>query len=363
MKVLVVTGASGGHIFPALSFLDTLKDKHKKTDTLLVLPERSRKIRILPDSYSVKYISISPIKFSFNFRNLIAILRFFKGSLQSAFIILGFRPDVVVGFGTIHCVPLVLFAWILRVKTLIHEQNVSPGRANRLLARFTDRIAISFEETKEYLKDYRKKVVFTGNPICQTLERIDRFKALTFFGFQEDKLTILAMGGSQGSHRINTGFLKAMSMQIDTTKLQIIHITGIKDYELIKDRYKNLNINSRVFDFLDAMQYAYSACDLVVSRAGATSVTEIMFFGLPAILIPYPYAYKHQLNNAKVLERKGCAFIIKDEDMDEDILVNKIELLMNNPERLRSMQSGYKPLLTQDSSGILVDEVMSLDYN
>lgn len=363
MKVLVVAGASGGHIFPALSFLDTLKDKHKEVDTLLVVPKRTKISPIALDSYKVKYLSFYAIGFSFNFRNLIAILKFFKGSLESAFIILGFRPDIAVGFGTIDCVPLLLLAWIFRVKTLVHEQNVLPGRANRLLARFTDRIAISFEQTQEYLKDYRKKIVLTGNPIRQKLKRIDKFKALSFFEFNEDKLTILVMGGSLGSQRINAGFLKAISKLCDTVKLQVIHITGIKDYELIKDRYKNLNVNSRLFGFLNAMQYAYSACDLVVSRAGATSITEIMFFGLPAILIPYPYAYRHQLNNAKMLERKGCAVIIKDEELDKDILRDRIKLLMDNPEKLKDMQFGYTPLPMQNASELLVNEVISLNYN
>ncbi len=363
MRVLVVTGASGGHIFPALSFLDTLKDKHKETDTLLVLPKRSRKSLILLDAYKVKYLSISPIEFSFNLRNLIAVLTFFKGSLESIFIMFEFRPDIVVGFGTIDCLPLLLLAWIFRVKTLIHEQNVLPGRANRLLARFSDRIAISFEETREHLKAHEKKIVLTGNPIRKELERIDRIKALGFFGFKEDKLTILVMGGSLGSQRINGAFLKAVSLLSDTSKLQAIHIAGIKDYELMKARYKNLNIDSRVFGFLNAMQYAYSACDLVVSRAGASSITEIMFFGLPAILIPYPYAYKHQLNNAKVLERKGCAFIIKDEELDENILGDRIELLMNKQGKLKSMRSGYPPELTCNASDLLVNEVISLNYN
>jgi UDP-N-acetylglucosamine--N-acetylmuramyl-(pentapeptide) pyrophosphoryl-undecaprenol N-acetylglucosamine transferase len=363
MRILVVTGSSGGHIFPALSFLDTLKDRHKNIDTILAVPSRSIKNQIPLDTYKVKYLSFSPIEFSLNFGNLIAISRFLKGSLESLFLLLEFRPDIVVGFGTIDCVPLLLLAWIMRVKTLIHEQNVLPGRANRLLARFTDRIAVSFEETSKYLKDYTKKLILTGNPIRQELERIDKFKALSFFGFKEDKLTVLVMGGSQGSHRINERFLEAISMLPDRFRLQIIHITGIKDYASIKDRYRNLNVNAKVFSFLNAMQYAYSACDLVVSRAGATSITEIIFFNLPAILIPYPYAYKHQLNNARVLERRGCAFIINDEELDKNILMERIELLMDNPKELKDMRYSYAPFLIHNASDLLVNEVISLNYN
>lgn len=359
MKILVVTGTSGGHVFPALSFLDTLKDKYKRIDTLLVVTKRVRKSWIPLDNYKVRYLSFSPIEFSFNFRNIVAILRFFKGSLESIFIMLEFRPDIVVGFGTIDCVPLLLLAWVMRLKTLIHEQNVSPGRANRLLARFADKIAISFDQTQEYLKDYRKKIILTGNPIRKELKKIDRRQALNFFGFKEDKLTILVMGGSHGSHRINAGFLKAVSLLSDTHKLQSIHITGIKDYELIKDGYKNLNVNSGVFIFLNAMQYAYSACDLVVSRAGATSITEIMFFGLPAILIPYPYAYKHQLNNARALEKMGAAIIINDNDLDSDLLGKNIESLIERPDKLKDMRSCYNGVLKLCAAELLVKEAIS----
>lgn len=359
MKVLVVAGSSGGHIFPALSFLDTLKDKYKKTDALLAVAKRARKSRIPLDNYKVKYLSFSPLEFSFNFKNIVAILEFFRGSLESIFIMLEFRPDIVVGFGTIDCVPLLLLAWVMRLKTLIHEQNVSPGRANRLLARFADRIAVSFEETQEYLKDYRRKIILTGNPIREELKKIDRLEALNFFGFKEDKLTILVMGGSHGSHRINAGFLKAVSMLSDASRLQVIHISGIEDYESVKDGYKNLNVNSGVFVFLNAMQYAYSACDLVVSRAGATSITEIMFFGLPAILIPYPYAYRHQLNNARALEKTGAAIIINDDDLDSDLLAKNIGSLMQRPDKLRDMRSCYNGVLNLCAAELLVKEAMS----
>jgi UDP-N-acetylglucosamine--N-acetylmuramyl-(pentapeptide) pyrophosphoryl-undecaprenol N-acetylglucosamine transferase len=359
MKVLAVTGPSGGHIFPALSFLDALKDKDKKIDMLLAVPSMSVKNQIPLDAYKVKYLSFSPIKFSLDFANLIAISRFLKGTWESLFLLIEFRPDIVVGFGTIDCLPMLLLAWMMRVKTLIHEQNLLPGRANRVLARFTDRIAVSFEQTKEHLKAHREKIILTGNPLRKELTRIDKFKALSFFGFKEDKLTVLIMGGSQGSHHINETFLKTLSSLPDRFRLQVIHITGSKDYGLISDGYRDLNVNAKVFGFLNAMQYAYNACDLVVSRAGATSVTEIMFFSLPAILIPYPYAYRHQLNNARVLEKMGAAIIINDDDLDSDLLAKNIESLIQRPDKLKDMRSYYNGVLNLSAAELLVKEAMS----
>ena len=360
VKVLAITGSSGGHIFPALGFLDTLKNKHKNIAVFLVLPKKSITNPVENLEYKFNYISVSPIKLSFDFKNFTAILRFFKGSLESIVILLRFRPDVVVGFGSLVCIPMILFAWLLGMKTLIHEQNVIPGRANRFLAKFTDRIAISFAQTRDYLKDYKRKVVLTGNPIRKELKRIDKNKALDFFGFNSDKFTILVMGGSQGSHRINFGFLRAVSAILDKSRFQVIHLAGIGDYALLKNSYKGLNINSRLFNFLESMQYAYSACDLVVSRAGATTIAEIIFFGLAAIIIPYPFAYRHQIANAKVLQTIGSGIIIQDNELDSDILSKNIENLINNPERIKAMRSYYDNVSGLNANDLLADAVLSL---
>ena len=166
MRILVITGASGGHIFPALGFLDILRDKYKDISTLLVLPRINNIINQMQKfDYQVKYISVSSIKLNLDFKNFMAIFRFFKGTLESIVILLSFKPDIIVGFGSLVSVPMVMLAWLLRIKTLIHEQNVIPGRANRFLARFNDKIAVSFAETEGYLKKYKRKVVLTGNPI------------------------------------------------------------------------------------------------------------------------------------------------------------------------------------------------------
>lgn len=361
VKILVVTGASGGHIFPALSFLDALKDRYKDVDTLLALPKRSQKYNIIPDNYNAHYISIANIKLSFDSRFFFDLLKFFKGSLESLILILGFRPDAVVGFGSLVSIPLVLLAWIFRIRTLIHEQNVIPGRANRFLAKFSDRIAISFEETKNYFKGSSRKVVFTGNPIRREFKRIDKNKALDFFGLSSDGFTILVMGGSIGSHSINTGFASAISKIRDKAKFQIIHLIGYKDYDLLKNSYKDLGINARLFNFLKEMEYAYSVCDLVICRAGATTVTEIIFFGLPAIIIPYPLAYQHQVSNARFLENKGCAIIIKDSELDNGIFSQTIEDLIKNPDKIRNMRANYNNISLPKADDLLVDEVMSLN--
>jgi len=357
VKILVVTGSSGGHIFPALGFLDTLASRHKDIEALLVLPRKSIISQI---KYKVSYISISSIKSSLDFKNFIALLRFLKGAWESIIILLKFRPDVVVGFGSLACVPMVMFARFLGAKVLIHEQNVIPGRANRMLVRFVDKIALSFAETRSYFKNYERKITLTGNPIRAELTRIDRQKALDFFGFYNDRFTILVTGGSQASRRINLGFLKAVSAMPDKSIFQVIHLAGNSDVDLLAKAYKDLNIDARLFNFLGPMHYAYSASDLVVSRGGATTISEIMFFRMPAVIIPYPYAYKHQAANADVLKNMGAGIIIGDDELDADILGKTIDGLIRSPERIKAMRSCYGENSGLSANDLLVGTVLSL---
>lgn len=361
MKVLAAAGSSGGHIFPAIAFLDRLKDKHEGINLLLVLPKRVRNSHLVDHiHHQIRYISVSPISLRPDLRNFIAALRFFKGWFESLFLLFEFRPDIVVGFGSLDSVPVLLSAWLLRVKTLIHEQNVIPGRANRFLAKFADKVAVSFTETKEYLRINREKVVFTGNPMRQELKEIDRPAALRFFGFNEFKFTILVMGGSQGSQRINASFLKAMSMLPDKSGLQVIHIAGEKECAALERSYREIGLNARVFAFLEQMPYAYSISDLAVSRAGATAIAELIFFRVPAVIIPYPFAYNHQLSNAQILQKMGAAVVVRDEQLDAHGLKQALDGLLHDPERLAFMRSCYSGALKADANDLLAQEVLSL---
>jgi len=360
VRILAVTGSSGGHIFPALGFLDTLTTRRKDIEVLLVLPRKGIISQIKGARYNINYISIASIKPRLDFKNFIALLNFLKGSCESIIILLKFRPCAVVGFGSLASIPMVIFAWLLGMKTLIHEQNVIPGRANRLLVKFVDKIALSFAETQAYLKDYKRKIAVTGNPIRAGLIRVDKNKALDFFNLNSGKFTILVTGGSQASHRINFGFLRAMSAIPDKSIFQVIHLAGNSDIDLLDNAYRDLNIDARLFNFLEPMHYAYSASDLVVSRGGATTIAEIMFFKMPAIIVPYPYAYKHQAANAGVLKNTGAGITIRDDELDADILGKNINELISNPQRIRAMRSCYGNGPGTGANDLLAEAVVSL---
>jgi len=359
-RILIVTGSSGGHIFPALSLINSLNDKSISIDTLLVLPrKRSGKDIVLCGS-RIEYLSASSIKIKLNFKNLCAVFNFLKSIFESLFILAEFKPQVVVGFGSLTSVPVVFLAWLFRIKTMLHEQNVLPGRANKFLAPFADRIAVSFFKTKDYLKPYQEKIVLTGNPLRQELKLCSKIDSLRFFGMDKNKLTILVMGGSQCSSSVNRAFLTCISKLKSRERLQVVHLTGELDYSMLKDEYERLGIEVRIFSFLKEMEFAYSASDIVISRAGATTIAELIYFSLPAILIPYPFAYRHQSFNAWFLESYGAAVMIGEGQLPGGRLGEALADLLNTPAKIESMRSAYGNIPRTQADNLLREATISL---
>lgn len=363
MRVLVVTGISGGHIFPALSFIDTLKKRFPEDRVILVLPRNSTIKKIAKPFYDIEYITISNFRRAFVFGNIVAFWNLLRAFVKSLFIIAEFRPDVIAGFGSIVSVPVVIWAWIFRIKILLHEQNFIPGEANKLLAKISDTIAVSFRETQRYFCGAKGKLTFTGNPIRSDLKKAGKKEALDYFGFQADKFTILLSGGSQGSHRLNTIFPQALGLCRAKHDIQLIHLSGNKDYAYLKEQYDRLKIDYKLFVFLDRMYYAYSACDLIVSRAGATTLTEIISYKIPAVLLPYPFSGSHQEYNAAVLEEKGCAYVFKENSLKAEELASVIESIISDPLKRQKMSDSYKVFISNSAADMLVDEVVKLCVN
>lgn len=357
MRVLIVTGSSGGHIFPALALINSLKDSC--AGLLLVLPKKSKDNNIPVESAQVKYIRAASLSFNFSSKNIAGACSFLLGAWEGLLIILKFRPDVVVGFGSLNTVALIFWAWIFRVKTIIHEQNVIPGRANWLLAKLVDQVAVSFSQTNKYLNISGEKIVLTGNPLRKDLLPMDRKQALDFFKFKEGRFNLLITGGSQGSVKLNSVCFEAIAACRKKDDLQLIHISGIQDYSRLKIKYDSLNLSCRLFGFFPAMQYAYSAADLVICRSGAATISELQKFGIPAILIPYPFAYAHQEANARILADAGAALIIKDEELNVQKLTAKLNAFLANPQELQAMRQAYLQFQVPDASCLLAKEVLN----
>ena len=358
MRVLIVTGSSGGHIFPALALADLLKDSNHQAQ--LVLPEDGRKNRIPIDFTQIEYIHAAKLSFNLNKENILGVYFFLWGGWQALRIIIKFKPLVVVGFGSLNSISLVFWAWLFRIKTIIHEQNVVCGRANRLLSKLVDRVAVSFSQTRNYLNVSSEKIVLTGNPLRKNLVRLERKEALDFFKFKEGKLTILIIGGSQGSHKLNSICFEVLSIYQKKPDLQVIHICGMQDFSWLADGYAGTALTYKLFDFFMAMRYAYSVADLIICRAGATTIAELVKFRVPVILVPYPFAYAHQSMNTQVLKNIGAAEVLVDADLSVDKLKERLQEYFCNNEKLQIMQKAYQKLPILDATTMLANEVLSL---
>lgn len=353
MKIIIVTGASGGHLFPALGLAEELKNNG---EIIFICDQGKAREGISKKGYQA--IVASSKKFR-SWLNLFPFI-FHLGQAfgQSLKIINDFKPQVVVGFGSYVSFPVVMAAKVKGIPTIIHEQNVMPGRANRILAQFVDRIAVSFAESERCFP--KQKVFLTGCPIRSDILNVDKIGAGKRFNLSADKFTILVLGGSQGSHNLNVKFIQAISGIETKHNLQVIHLSGAVDYESVRAEYKRMGITHCVFAFLEEIGYAYKLADLVISRSGASTIAEITLFGIPAILVPYPFAYGHQLQNAKVLADYGGAIIIRDEDLSADLLRDKMLKLINDKQLLQEMSQKSRRLAMPYAAENLADVVRSI---
>jgi len=359
MRVLIVTGSSGGHIFPAVALAEELEKMN--TDLLLVLPQKTPEEKLPVAAYNLRYIPAGFLSFNLSRKSIYGFLCFLGGAWESLRLILKFKPDVVVGFGSLNTLAVVFWAWLFRIKTIIHEQNVVCGKANRLLSKLVDRVAVSFSQTRVNLNIRDAKIVLTGNPLRRDLVRIERIAALDFFNFQPGKFTILITGGSQGSHRLNSVCFETLSNYQAKHNLQVIHICGAPDFSYLEDKYSSLNLSYKLFEFFKQMEYAYSVADLIICRSGATTIAELVKFKVPAILVPYPFAYDHQLANARVLSNQGCGEIILDNNLSADSVGEKLQGYFAHPERLTKMAQGYQNMPDVFAARLLANAVISLN--
>jgi len=360
MKIIIACGGSGGHIFPGIALAYELKDRGN--DILMVCSRRPLDIEILKKS-ALEFKAI-PAKGLIGTLSPIGLLLLIKESVIGVAVTLkllsGLRPHCVVGFGGFLSGPVIFAAWLRRVPIIIHEQNLVAGLANRIESLFADKIAVSFEGTKNFFN--RDKVIKVGNPVRKRFVDLDKVRSRERFGLDRDRFTLFVIGGSQGASAINIAMVEALSIMDHEEKkaIQVIHISGEKDYEFVKDGYMKGSVKSKVFSFLDEVERAYSASDLIIARAGATTIAEVTYFGKPAILIPYPKKKVHQIENAYFLSDNKAAIIIEENGLSKEALKETISRLQKDSRKLEEMSKNSKRLAVPDASSLLAEEVTSL---
>lgn len=339
-RFLFAGGGTGGHLYPAIAVADQIKKLKPESEILFVGTKNKIEGRVVPKlGYQFKSIWIKGFSRKFNLSNLLFPVRLVFSMVQSVLISMKFKPKVAIGSGGYVAGPAIWGASVMGSKIILMESNSYPGITTRLLERYADEIHLSFEDSKKYLR--RQNILkVTGNPVRSNLGTIDKTSAKKFFGLDENKKVVLVSGGSLGASSINIALEKILPSLIERN-IQVIWQTGKNYY----DRYKNFNFSAvKIFDFIDDMNKAYSACDLLVARAGATTIAELTVLGLPAILIPSPnVAENHQYYNAKALVDQNAALIIKDEDLDKQ-LYSTITELISNEIRLKQISANAKKM-------------------
>lgn len=360
VKILIAAGGSGGHIFPAIALARTLLKK-SKADVLFLGGNRDLDKKIFAkEGFNYKLLSDNKLSYKNKLKLPLFFLKLLFDLCSVFSIIMRYRPDVVVGFGGYVAFPAVIVGRLLGIGCVIHEQNVVPGRANKLLFHFSNSIGLSFKETGRYLGKDAKKAVLTGNPIRREIFNDDHIGGIKKFGLDSGKFTILVIGGSQGAHKLNELFIDAVTgLDKDLlNRIQVIHLTGTKDYAWAVGEYEKLRVGHSVHSFIDRIEEAYSASDLIVTRSGSSAIFEAAFFGRPMILVPYPFAMNHQLENARVFADNHAAVILEEPTLTAGIFRDAVTELLRNEDHRRALSAAARRLSTPGASENLTEVVM-----
>lgn len=350
-KVAIFAGPTGGHFFPALAFAECFKKRNPEARILFVTGLRGRSLAekagnqieasfdFLPD-----FPLPRPQGFVFLTRILPFLLKLTQAFLKAGKILTDFKPDLAVGFGSYIAFPGLWVSMRRKIPTLIHEQNQKMGRANEWLTRRVDRTAFSFGET--------------GLPLRSSLvERAVQRKRRALPLFPPERLRILLVGGSQGSHSLNRLWEGALWLLSDEekSKIAVIHITGEKDFDGMETMYFSKEIEARVFPFHERMEELYPEADLAVTRAGAGTLFELALFALPAVIVPYPYAEGHQEENARYFEKEGAIIRVSEKGCTPRLLKEKVFQLVNSLPLRNRLSENLKRLAKPEASRRLAE--------
>ena len=347
MKLFISAGGTGGHIFPGIAVAEAFTAMGKGNEAVFIGTPYGMESKIIPQ-YGYRLLMIKARQFLG--RSIIykaaTLLRVVRSVATAMVLIRREKPDAVLGMGGFTSVPVVLASVLLGVPRFIHEQNVQPGLANQILSKFARRTFISFEETADYLKG--RMVTHTGNPLRKRLAAKGATKEKENFG-------IFIFGGSRGAHSINESILTLLPYLTHYKNVRIYHQTGPDDYEHVKEGYEKSGVSHEVFPFTDAMEKYYALSDVVISRAGASTIFELAFFKKAAILIPYPYsAGGHQWKNATCVENAGGGYVIGDDEASGERLHQVISHLMKEPGLINEMGENIGKIYIHDSAELII---------
>ena len=356
MRIIIAGGGTGGHLFPGIAVAEEFQKRDPENRVIFIGTQRGIEYRLLGKlGYELKLIDVEGLK-GRGWKALIKGVYAIPNSIwQSRMILRDFQPDVVVGVGGYASGPAVIAAWLMNIPTAIAEQNALAGNTNRILGKFVDRIFLTYEQSKGRFP--ARKVSVTGNPVraafaarLSEAPKTDAFRQILIFG------------GSQGAVAINKTAVAMLPMlQKIKDRVRVVHQTGERDCEEVRRAYERAGMEAEVQPFIVDMASAYAASDLIICRAGATSLAEITVAGKASVLIPFPYAADdHQTENARAMVEAGAAAMIRESDLTAQTLYSLVESLLGDDKKLRTMEEKSKALGRPDAAARIVDACIRL---
>ena len=361
MKLLIAGGGTGGHLFPGIAVAEEFLARDPANQVLFVGTDRGIEVRAVPAAgHRLELISAAGIRGKGIFSQLKGAAMMLYGYAQSRKILKSFRPDMVMGVGGYASLPMVLAARGMQIPRFIHEQNAIPGMTNKVLARFVDRVFITLDESAKFFP--QGNTMLTGNPLRrQILDMAEQIRhgQLTTDTDTARRLRLFVFGGSQGAHAINMAMTSALPHLADLSeRLEICHQTGENDCIEVRAAYQASGIMATVQPFISDMAAEYRKADLIICRAGATTIAEVTACGKAALFIPFPHAVDdHQRRNAEALLKKQAAVMLLERELSGEHLAGTIRELLNDPDTLRKTGEAAFSLARLDAARIIVDEM------
>lgn len=356
MKVILSGGGTGGHVYPALAIAFALKEKIPSVEYLYVGTSKGFEAELVP-RYGIEFASVNveglPRKMSFRFFS--SAVKLGRGIWESKKILDNFSPKLIIATGGYACGPIAFLAARRGVKLIVHEQNVVPGLTNRVLAKKADLICATFKDSLKYFPK-NKNIVVTGLPVRPEIISTSRKEGAEKLGIDPAKFIILIVGGSRGAEKINEAMLDVIKYYGNDPNIQIVHVTGEAGYERFLSNLDEAKITEKlknvyIVPYMHEINNALGCADLVIGRAGASFISELTAKGVAAVLIPYPYASNnHQEYNALSLVRNNAAVMIKDGDLNGQVLLEEIKGIIRNKDILNKMKLNSKSIGITDAA-------------
>ena len=355
MKIIITAGGTGGHIYPALAIIDNLKKKYKDLEVLYIGTTDRMEATIIP-AKGIKYegIKITGLKRNLSPKNIKTLGLFISSLSKAKKIIKNYNPDIVIGTGGYITLPVIYTARKLGYKTLIHEQNIEPGLSNKLLSKYADKVCVSFEASKKHFP--KTKTIYTGNPTSQNYQEANVLDKKEY-DLNPNKKLILIVMGSLGSMSVTNKMIEILP-KLKSDIYEVVYVTGDNYYDKVNKIKKPKNV--KIMRHINNMGSFMKSTDIMVSRAGATTMAEIMTLQVPTIFIPSPYVTNnHQYKNAKVLEDDKCARILEEKDLSYKHLIENINYYIND-ENNKQCRHNLKKFQQKDSATFLTKQIIAL---